>query len=423
MLLKELDILNCRKVKQAAISFHGPGLQIIQGQNGSGKSTIVQTIQLTLEGPKAFTPGMITLGETQAEVVAITDDGVKIKTQISGETVKQTISQYDKEVNRYITVSGGVRSFLEGIRSGFEMPWAMKDMTDAKIIEILKNRTGITQKINEIDAVKKDKELLRTDVGREKKSLGDPGPKPEKAEHPPKIDDLQAERAAAIAYLEKEAEILTKAANYIKDYCVFNSLDEIVKLKDVVDAASNCAIDTLKDEKKYTHEQLAELERQYSDWLKLEQKALEYDEYRKKTDKVESLTEQYNALTGEIEELREQRKKALSEMKILKGLEISEGNVLVHNGAVRGITDTNKAGNWSTAESVQVFFSIAARFAGDMKVIAVDNGESLDSETTRIIAEWADKSQFLVIILKVADVPDDIEEGIIYLREGEIVRN
>jgi hypothetical protein len=203
---------------------------------------------------------------------------------------------------------------------------------------------------------------------------------------------------------------------------VFNSLEEIAKLKAAVDLASDHAADILKNEKKYTREQLAELERQYSEWLQLEQKALAFDEYKKKKDRIEKLDEQYSALTGEIEELREQRKKVLSGMKVLKGLEISEDNVLVHNGAIRGITDTNKAGNWSAAESVQVFFSIAARFAGDMKVIAVDNGESLDSETTGIIAEWADKSQFLVIILKVADVPDELEDGIIYVREGEVVK-
>ncbi|MDR1506560.1 MAG: AAA family ATPase, partial [Treponema sp.] len=133
MLLKELEVLNCRKIKQAAIQFHGPGIQVIKGVNGSGKSTIADAIRLTLEGPKAFTHGMITLGETQAEVVAVTDDGIKIKTQISGTTVKQTVSKYDDEANRYVAVSGGVRAFLEGIRSGFEMPWAMRDMSDSRI--------------------------------------------------------------------------------------------------------------------------------------------------------------------------------------------------------------------------------------------------------------------------------------------------
>jgi DNA repair exonuclease SbcCD ATPase subunit len=421
MLLKELDILNCRKVKQASLSFHGPGLQVIQGENGSGKSTIVQAIQLSLEGPKAFTPGMITLGETQAEVIAITDDGVKIKTQISGGTVKQTVSQYDSETSRYVTVSGGVRTFLEGIRSGFEMPWAMRDMTDAKIIEILKDRTGITQKINEIDVAKKDKEILRTEIGREKKSLGDLGPEKEKIKHPDPIDELQKKREAAKAYLQKEADILQKAASYIREHCSFDTIDDIAKIKSVAEAAFKCAQDKVKDDKKYTKADQEELDRQYNAWLEIEQKALAFDEYKKKKDRIEELDRQYNDLTEEIEALREQRKKTLAGMKVLKGLEVTEENTLKHNGAIRGITDTNKVGNWSTAESIQVFFSIAARFAGEIKVIVVDNAESLDSKTTEIISNWAETAQFLVLLLKVADVPENLEDGIVYIREGEVV--
>jgi hypothetical protein len=56
-----------------------------------------------------------------------------------------------------------------------------------------------------------------------------------------------------------------------------------------------------------------------------------------------------------------------------------------------------------------------------MKVIIVDNAESLDSKTTAIISDWAEKSSLLVILLKVADVPESLEDGIVYVREGEVV--
>jgi hypothetical protein len=102
-------------------------------------------------------------------------------------------------------------------------------------------------------------------------------------------------------------------------------------------------------------------------------------------------------------------------------LEIGEDNMLYHNGALRGITDTNKVGNWSTAESVQVFFGLGARFSGDMKVLVVDNAESLDAKTTGAITDWAAKYGFLVILLRVAEVPESLEEGIIYVKEGEVV--
>jgi hypothetical protein len=70
---------------------------------------------------------------------------------------------------------------------------------------------------------------------------------------------------------------------------------------------------------------------------------------------------------------------------------------------------------------VQVFFSLGARFAGKMKVLVVDNAESLDAETTETITKWAEKAGFLVIMLRVAEVPEELEEGVIYIREGEVM--
>jgi len=421
MLLRSLQILNCRKVKQAEIHFHGPGLQVVQGMNGSGKSTIAQAIQLTLEGPKAFKQGMISFGETEAEVVGITDDGIKIRTQISGKTVKQTVHKLDEDSN-YRAVSGGVREFLEGIRSGFEMPWALRDMSDAKIIEILKDRCGVTQKINEIDAEIKDKEQLRLDTGRDKKSLGDPGEAPAKTDHPPKIDEIKEMREAAAAYLKKVAETIEKASNYIKENCKFNSIEDIGNLHKVVDDAQKCAFSKIKDDKAYTQADLDGLERKFSDWINIENKAKAYDDYIAKKTKIDNLAAEYEKLDKEIKELREKRKTVLSEMKLgIDDLVISEENQLVYKGAIRGITDTDKVSNWSSAESVKVFFSIAARFCGEMKVIVVDNAETLDEKTTAAISDWSEKNQFLVLLLKVATVPETLEDGIIYVKDGEVI--
>jgi predicted transcriptional regulator len=105
----------------------------------------------------------------------------------------------------------------------------------------------------------------------------------------------------------------------------------------------------------------------------------------------------------------------------MKGLVIGEDNLLYHNGALRGITETNRAGNWSTAESVKVFFTIGASFSGELRVLVVDNAESLDDKTARAISDWAETAEFLVILLKVASVPEELEEGIVYIREGEII--
>ena len=427
MLLKELQILNCRKIKQATIQFLGPGLQVISGPNKAGKSTIAQAIQLTMEGPRAFNPGIITLGESQGEILAVTDDGLKIRTQISSDKVKQTVSKFDETAGRYTAVSGGVREYLNSIRSGLELPWSMRELTDAKIVEILKERTGTSQRIAEIDAALKDKETARRDVGRDKTKMGAITPV-KKAEYPPSIDDIQEERKKVQEYLEWHYRQFKNASEHLRGNCIFSSLDDIDKFKKDVEVTSDALMQAIAARQSslgraspYTEDDLVKLEKRIAEWVEEEKAAEAYKEYLNKAGELEDLTARYDALTAEIEGLREDRKKTLSDMRLgVKGLEIGEDNQLYHNGIVRGITDSNKISNWSTAESVQVFFQIAVRFSGEMKVLIVDNAESLDEETTEAISNWAQKAEYLVILLKVASVPEALEDGIIYIKEGEV---
>jgi hypothetical protein len=57
-----------------------------------------------------------------------------------------------------------------------------------------------------------------------------------------------------------------------------------------------------------------------------------------------------------------------------------------------------------------------------MKMLVVDNAESLDEDTQKIMSDWASKSGFLVVLLKVGEIPEDKEDGVIYVKEGEIVK-
>ncbi|WP_461246540.1 AAA family ATPase [Treponema sp. R6D11] len=420
-LLKRIEIRNLRKIKQADIDFHGPGLQIIQGANKAGKSTIAQSIALTFEGPKSYTPGMITDGESHAEIIAYTDDGLQIKTSIK-DTVKQSIAKYNDDLQRYAVVSGGVREFLNSLRSGLEMPWALRTKTDAQIIEILKDRAGVSAKIDQIDCEIKDKETTRTETGRDKKKLGEPGKTPEEKKHPPKIDDLKAEREAATKYLKIQREVFDRAAEYLRGKCSFDSIEDIEGLKAEVDQAVKCAKKRLDEAgKAYTQAEVDEMDRKFVEWNTEEEAAKTWDAYVEKKASIERLAGQYDKLTKEIEALRETRKKTLSEITLIDGLTIGEDNMLYHKGILRGITDTNDKDNWSTAESIQVFFSIGAAFSGKLKVLVVDNAESLDGKTTAAISKWAETSAYLVILLKVADMPENLEDGIIYLKEGEVV--
>jgi uncharacterized protein YhaN len=229
MLLKRIEIRNVRKIKQADIDFHGSGLQVIQGMNESGKTTLAQSIALSMEGSKAFTLGMITHGEEKAEIQAYFegDREIKIRTVIS-DTVKQTVHQKDEFTGKYNALSGGVRAFIDSIHSGLEMPWAMKDMTDAKIIEMLKEKTGISKTIAEIDAIIKEQETVRTETGRDKKRIGELTVVPETA-HPDPIDNIKAEREKAMAFLKFQKELFEFAKRAIREKEI--SIESIADLK------------------------------------------------------------------------------------------------------------------------------------------------------------------------------------------------
>jgi len=426
MLISKLEISNMRKIKQAEIEFHGPGVQVIEGVNRSGKTTLGQAIAITMNGTKDFTPGMIRHGAEEAEIVAYTDDGLKIRTTIAKE-VKQKAHRFDEGLQRWVEVSGGVRAFLSSLCSGLEQPWALRDVPDADIVEMLKERSGTSAKIAAIDAELADKERLRTETGRDRKKLGDPGKPLDEVKHPEPIDAIKAEREKALGYLAWKKEQFAAASDHLRKKCEFAGIGDLegfkVEVDEVILSITQClATREANGGKPYTETDLDVFLKKIADWHEIEEKAKSYDAYVQKKAECDDLDKQYSVLTAEIEGLRARRKKVLADMKLdVKGLVVGEDNMLYRNGVLRGITKTNKTANWSTAESVQVFFGLGARFAGEMKVLVVDNAESLDAKTSGAITNWAEKAGFLVIMLRVAEVPDELEEGVIYIREGEVL--
>ncbi len=422
MLISRLEIRNMRKIKQAEIEFHGPGAQVIEGTNEAGKSSIAQAIAITMNGTKDFTPGMITRGEEEAEIIAYTDDELKIRTVMSGN-VKQTVARYDEALQRHVNVSGGVRAFLDSLCSGLEQPWALREMTDTDIVEILMSRSGASDKITEIDNQIADKENLRLETGRDRKRLGDIGNPVMEVKHPDPIENIKEERKVAEEYKKALNEAFNNAnSNILQTLNQCRSFDDLEEMISVIKESVNVGREKIKEYKAYSVEDVEKLDNEIAAWYEIEEHAKAYDAYIEKKTQCETLDIHYAELTKEIEKLRASRKDVLSKMELgVSGLEIGEDNMLYHNGVMRGVTKTERKGNWSTAESVKVFFGLGARFAGKMKMLIVDNAESLDAKTTGVITNWAAKSGFLVILLRVADIPENLEEGIIYLREGEVV--
>lgn len=422
MLLKRIEIRNLRKIKQAEIEFHGKSVKVIQGLNKSGKSTIGQAIALTLGGVKEVSPGMIKLGESEAEVIAYTDDGLKIRTVINEDKVNQDVSRLNESTGRYEKVSGGVRAFIDSIRSNLEAPFAIKDWTDEAIIELIKERSGVGNIIEELDKEIKSLEEERTQIGREKKKKGTPE-KVEKISHGEPIDEL-IKRKEVIKKKIEEKTSYYKEINHmiinaeISDLKTFEMY--ISKLQEALAIAREMEE---REERVYSKDDIEKIDNEILEWNKTEAKANLYDKYLADCEEIKKLDDLYQDFTKKIDAKRKERKEVLNSMELgINGLEITDDGKLLHNGVLRGITKTNPIGNWSTAQTLQVLFLLGLRFCGKLKVMVVDNAESLDEVHTKLISELAEKHDFLIIMLKVGGIPEDLEENIIYIKDGNIVK-
>lgn len=422
MLLKRIEIRNLRKIKQAEIEFHGETVQVIQGLNKSGKSTIGQAIALTLGGVKEVSPGMIKLGENEAEVIAYTDDGLKIRTVINEDKVNQDVSRLNESSGRYAKVSGGVRAFIDSIRSNLEAPFAIKDWTDEAIIELIKERSGVGDVIENLDEEIKALEEERTQIGRDKRKKGTPE-KVEKVVHAQSIDELIKKKEIIKNKIEEKTsyyqEINTTIRNAeIKDITTFERY--VLSLQEALAIAREIEE---REETKYTKNDIEKIDNEILEWNKVEAKANLYDKYLADCEEIKKLEDSYQDFTNKIEAKRKEREEVLKGMELgIKGLEITEDGKLIHNGVLRGITKTNAIGNWSTAQTLQVLFLLGLRFCGKLKVMVVDNAESLDEVHTKLISELAEKHGFLIIMLKVGSIPEEMEENIIYIKDGSIMK-
>lgn len=259
-------------------------------------------------------------------------------------------------------------------------------------------------------------------VGREKKAKGKPIPVAE-AKHGASIDELIRHKAEIRAKIDAKNEFYKEINYKVRDVIIkdINSLEECIN--HMQNALSIAREMEERESMSCTEDDIHKLDIEIAEWNKKEAMALQYDAYVRTLEEINTLEKRYKELTQSIEEKRAIRKETLNSMKLgVKGLEITEEGCLLHNGVLRGITKTNPVGNWSTSQSLQVFFLLGLRFAGKIKVMVMDNAECLDELHTKLISDLASKNDFLLIMLKVGRVSGEKDEGIIYIKDGSIVK-
>jgi len=395
---------NVMKLKAVEIEPDG-NVIIIEGKNGAGKTSILDSIYMALTGNVPSKP--IRNGEDKAEISIKTDKYIITK------TIK---SKNGGGHNAYLKVesSDGAsykkpQAMLNDLLGHLTFdPLEFASMKSKERRELLLDLVGID--LNEIDNQREQVFNDRTYVGRELKSLK--GQLDGAKNFPPDTVDNEV---AVVELVRKQSE-LTRELNLSESIQreIEHKKDEYEKLMTRLDGIKN-KINDLEDT--LAEQKDAEMLRVDIDAIKDQIEASEEininvrrkREYQTITMQTEEKQLEYDNLTDEIKKIDLQKEDMIRASNMpIAGLGLDDNGV-----AYNGIPFDQL----SSAEQLKISMAMAMAMNPEMRIIRITDGSLLDSNSMDVIEEMAKKQDYQVWIERVAD--NETGTGI-YIEEGEI---
>jgi len=441
-----LQIENLRKIRTAEMQFAENGLIQFKGENGQGKTTVLDALMILFQGDRARNDDMVTHGEKKAKITV--DLGAYIVEKVFTNDGTPKLSIIEKATNQPVK---NPQKFLTDMVN--QISFNPFDFLNKSPLE--KNR--FLMKLLKIDFTEINKQLEltekeRTVVGREVDRFGviDPVNPAEKVSLKELYDEKKVvedeNRQIRTDYQNKFAAESQKVSVYQNELGQYNRTkkdltDQVTKIESQKDR-NLAEIKRLQAENNQLTLQLIEVEEkrdalivpvepiiceipepvykstatidsQIENAESINIKAHEYAEYLKKREQKQKLKDQYDALTGDIEDLRQQKLKILAETPTgINGLVITEEAVL-HNG----ITSEN----WSDAQGIDVAAQLCIAQNPELRAVFIDKGESFDKKRLAALQEWAEKNDLQAFVTIVDETPESLEDGVFYIEEGTII--
>jgi DNA repair exonuclease SbcCD ATPase subunit len=371
----------------------------VSGKNGAGKSNFLETIRFSLLGKRAMPAKPLKNGAKKGDIVVELDDYIiNVKITANGEYWNVT----DKE-GKPVTSPQSLLKDIVGPVS-FD-PLALLDDDPKKLRQVLLELVGV--KLDDFDTQIKKVRDERTLVGRaadRSKALCDACVHHEGA---PKEE-------VSVAELSRMLQIANGKNNTLKEIC--NKLDETRK-----------AIIELEE----TLKKLKEGEKGYADVLKT-QTIIDTDDITAQINNAEQInkkvrdnktyieckkqaakdSEEYDALSAQIEKLESAKSNALQEAKMpIPGLGVDDNGVTYTDTqyGTRPLSQVNKA------KRIEIGTAIHMAMDPKLKVMFVD-GNSFDEETENAIEAAVKDADYQLF----EEVVDDTTETGIMLVDGTL---
>ena len=386
MKIASIAIENVKKVRCVQLEPSPTGLTVIGGNNGEGKTSVLDAIAYALGGEN-YRPSNLKREEALGDPIihVETTDGLVIERKGKNSDLRVT----DKTGRR---AGQTLLNSLIG-RLSIDLPKFINANPKDKANQLLQI-LGVGEELDALDREYKAKKDTRLIVGRERDI------KQKAAEDMPYHEDVPESPLSVSDLLKSQQDVIARnaASDALRSehQRAVDDLEQCFAERDAVEQK----IAQLKERIKETsaipeRESTEELERQIAEHEEINSKIRENEARRQREQEAEDLSTTYDNLTNEMKELEKRRYALLASKEMpLEGLSVSQDGELLLNGK-----------SWdcmSGSQQLVVAASIASKTNPNCGFVLMDKMEQFDLKTLKEFGKWLDEHDLQVICTRVS---------------------
>lgn len=388
MKIHSLAIENTKRVKAVALEPAQNGLTVIGGNNGQGKTSVLDAIAWALGGDRYRPTNAQRDGSVIPPYIKVTlDNGLVVERKGKNSSLTVTDPSGRKAGQQLLN------EFVNEL--ALNLPKFM-EASDREKADTLLRIIGVGDKLTAIEQAETRKYNERLALGRiadQKAAL---------VKSLPYHTDAPNEMVSAGELIRRQQDILARNGEnnrlrmkrdqlLSERYTISQQLQELTQKYDTI--CEQCRI-AEKDAEDLQDETTEEIERDIKRIDEINRKVRANLDHDKAEEDAREATHQYNALTAEIDELRRQKRALLDSAPLpLDGLSV-EGGALLYMGK-----------RWdcmSASEQLRVAAAIVRKLNPKCGFVLMDKLEQMDADTLREFGAWLEGEGLQVIATRVS---------------------
>lgn len=386
--INEFEAENVKRIRAVKLHPSPTGLTIIGGNNGQGKTSVLDSIAWALGGEK-FRP---TDAKNKDSVIppylhVTLSNGLVVERNGKNSSLKVTDPSGEKAGQKLLD------SFIGTL--ALDLPKFMNASNTEKA-KILLNILGVGDQLEELNNQERKIYDERTAIGR----IADQ--KEKYAKEQPYYSDVPEAPISSADLIKQQQEILARNGQrqqWIRDYdkyqAEYNSIvEQIDLLKERLHEVDEKVKASKHSPRELQMESTEELEASLANIEETNRKVRANLDKEKAEDDARQYRRQYDQLTDQIENIRNEKKSLLDHADLpLEGLCVENGN-LIYNGE-----------QWdcmSSSDQLKVATAIVKKLNPECGFVLIDKLEQMDMQTLKEFGDWLEREGLQVIATRVS---------------------